>query len=335
MTIDAFVLLTPILLLAVVALLGFVGCNQVFGINPVILEIETSNIVPSFGPGVGGTQVQIFGSNLSHADGLTFGGIPAQSLSSINDREFDGVTPSSPPGTVVVSVTSSNPPDGNDITFAPLYFTYVAISFVQAQSTEQPGNNPPVSVTVNNTTAGNLLVAAVSYGGPATGSVTVSDNLGNAFTLAGNAPWVRQSRIFYLPNIPGGNVTITATGAGGAAAPCTMCVSEYSGADPSAAAVYGFSTKASPSTGTPGIETMQGVAVTPAQSGDIVYAVVFAARSTSLMGGPGFTPHASPATTVLVEDTASAVAAAQPVATDDTTGGAFVPWVILAVAIKA
>ena len=34
--IDPFVLLTPILLLAVIALLRFVGCNQVFGLEPTV-----------------------------------------------------------------------------------------------------------------------------------------------------------------------------------------------------------------------------------------------------------------------------------------------------------
>jgi hypothetical protein len=63
--------------------------------------------------------------------------------------------------------------------------------------------------------------------------------------------------------------------------------------------------------------------------------VVFAAQSAALVAGPGFTPHTSTVTSVLVEDNAAALTAAQPVATDDTTGGSFVPWVVLAVAIKA
>lgn len=36
MTIDPFVFLAPILLLAVIALLRFVGCNQVFGLHPTV-----------------------------------------------------------------------------------------------------------------------------------------------------------------------------------------------------------------------------------------------------------------------------------------------------------
>lgn len=328
---DLFVLLTPILLLAVVALLGFVGCNQVFGINPTILGIEVDSLIPDFGPSSGGTPVQIVGSNFTGADVVTFGGVNATQFNVVSDAQINATAPKNPAGQASVVVTRTA---DNDTNLYPAYFTYAAIGFVQTASNAQP-INPPISVAVNNTTPGNLLIAAVTYGGPPAGSVTVSDNLGNSFILAGSGPWLRQSRLFYLPNIPGGNMTITATGAGGAGGPCNISVSEYSGADPSAQAVYGFSTKASLNAGTPGIEIMRGIAVSPAQAGDVVYVVVIASQPTSLVAGSGFVPHPSATTLLLVEDNASAVTAAQTVATDDTTGGNFVPWVVLAVAIKA
>jgi hypothetical protein len=330
---DSFILFTPILLLGVVALLAFVGCDRLLGlsqVDPPIVTIEASQVTPASGPSVGGTPVQILGSGFNFVDRVTFGGVSANFVVTSNS-EIDATTPPNPSGPVNVVLTDTAESVSNS---SPLVFTYVAVNFVQTQSSAQP-TNPPIAVTLNNTTAGNLLIAAVSYGGPPAGSVTVTDNLGNAFTLRGSGPWFRQSRIFYLPNIPGGNVTITATGAGGASGPCSMCVSEYSGADQTSAAVYGFSTNASPSAGTPGVETMQNVAVSPAQSGDIVYVVVFASQATSLTAGPGFAPHPSPVTSLLVEDGSTAITGAQAVATDDTTGGSFVPWVILAVAIKA
>jgi hypothetical protein len=330
---DAFVLLTPILVLAVVALLGFVGCNQVFGNNATTLGIEVNNLIPDFGPSAGGTFVEIVGSNFLGADVVTFNGVNATQFTVIDDTLINATTPSNPPGQASVVVTRTTGPDAAT-NLLPAYYTYFAIGFVQTAASAQV-TNPPIAVTLNNTAQGNLLIAAVSYGGPVAGSVTVSDNLGNFFTLAGSGPWFRQSRIFYLPNIPGGNVTITATGAGGAAGPCSMCVSEYSGADTTSAAVYGFSTNASPSAGTAGVEIIQNVAVSPAQSGDIVYVVVFAAQATSLVAGSGFAPHPSMVTSLLVGDIPTAVAGAQPVATDDSSGGSFVPWVILAVAIKA
>jgi len=328
---DLFLLLTPIFVLAIVALLGFVGCNQIFGLGEVHLRIDLTSVIPAFGPSVGGTQVKIVGSNLTDVDKVTFNGIDAASFTVVGDGEIDAVTPAVPagPAGIVVTKTSGEDAGSSD----PLMFTFVAINFMQATAAEQ-NTSPPIAVTLNNTGAGNLLIAAVSYAGPAAGSVSVSDNLGNAFMLAGNAPWFRQSRILYLPNIPGGNVTITATGAGGASGPCTLCVSEYQGADPTAAAVYGFATNHA-SNGTAGVEDMQGVTVAPAQMGDLVYVVVFTSRDTQLMAGTGFVGHPLPIGMALLEDNGDAVAMTDTVATTDSTGGNFIPWVILAVAIKA
>ena len=47
--IDAFVLLTPILVLGIIALLGFVGCNQVLGLDPTTEVPTVESIVPSSG----------------------------------------------------------------------------------------------------------------------------------------------------------------------------------------------------------------------------------------------------------------------------------------------
>src|SRR5258708_30560904 len=116
--------------------------------------------------------------------------------------------------------------DGNplDISSNSMPLTYVAIGFVQMQANLAPAGTS-ISATLTNTTAGNLLIAAVSYQGA--GPITVNDNLGNTFTSVGKHPWFQgQAEMFYLPNIPGGSVIINATGA---AAPWNICVSEYSG----------------------------------------------------------------------------------------------------------
>ena len=331
---DSFLIFTPILILGVVALFVFLGCNLVFGLEETIEAIEVNQIVPTQGPAAGGTSVQIFGSNMTGVDKVTFGGIDAASFSVVSDGEIDAVTPQvSGTQSAQVVVTRSTGPEAESST-NDVFFNYLAIGFVQTVSAAQAGN-PPISLSLNNTAQGNLLIAAVSYGGPAAGSVTVSDNLGNAFTLAGSGPWFRQSRIFYLPSIPGGNVTITAAGAGGASGPCSLCVSEYSGADPTSMAVYGFFPKASPSTGTAGIEPIQGVAVTLSSPSDVAYVVVFAAQPAQFNAGAGFTLHPSTTASLLVEDIASSIAGTQMVATIDSTGGGFVPWVVLAVGIKA
>lgn len=331
---DSFLIFTPILILGVVALFAFLGCNLVFGLSETLEAIEVNQIVPTQGPASGGTSVQIFGTNFTGVDKVTFGGMDAASFNVVSDGEIDAVTPQvSGTQSAQVIVTRTTGPDAvsssNDV-----FFNYLAIGFVQTASASQAGN-PPISVNLNNTAQGNLLIAAVSYGGPAAGSVTVSDNLGNAFTLAGSGPWFRQSRILYLPNIPGGNVTLTATGAGGATGPCSMCVSEYSGADPSAAAIYGFSTKASPSTGTAGIEAIQSIAETLSSGSDVAYVVVFAAQPAQFNANGAFNLHPSTTASLLIEDIATSFAGTQMVATIDSTGASFVPWVALAVGIKA
>jgi hypothetical protein len=331
--IDAFVVLAPLWILGIVALLGFVGCNWVYGVEPVKLEINLDHLNPNFGPAAGGTQVQLVGSNLIDVDKVTFAGIDALSFTVLSESEIDATCPPNPPGPADVIVTRSTGDDSGSSN--PQAFNYVAIGFVQTAS-NAVGGGAALSVSLpNSTIAGNLLIAAVSYGGPATGTVTIQDNLGNAFTLTGKGPWFRQSAVYFLPNIPGGSVTVNAVGTNGATGPWSICVSEYSGADPTSAAIYGFSTVFSPSAGTPGVETIKGVAVTPTNPGDIVYVVVFAAQPTSLVPGPVFAPHLSTTTSVLTEDIATPITVGQTVATDDTTGGAFVPWVALAVAIKA
>jgi hypothetical protein len=337
--IDAFVLLTPILVLAIVALLGFVGCDRLWGLDPVHSpSLAPNNINPNKGPTKGGQAVTIYGTGLSTAQTVDFGGAQS-SVSSPADSMIAVTTPPVSSGGVVdVTVISSETgSDGNLLTATlPQAYTYYALNFVQAAGSLQ-ATNPPLSVSLNSTTQGNLLIAAVQFGGTPSPSVSVSDNLGNTFTLAGSATWLRRAQIFYLPNIPGGNVTITAAGMNGAAGPCSICVSEYSGADPTSAAVYGFSSSASPSAGTAGVETVKGVAVTLASPDDLVYIVVFAARSNSvsLVPGSGFTQRPSTIGDALIEETATSVTTTQTIATVNTTGFTFAAWVALAVAIKA
>ena len=328
--IDWFVLLTPLLLLGVVMVLGFVGCDRLLGLVPLQpINVVINALMPDTGPTVGGTPVRILGSDFSTITSVTFGGVDATDISVLNVSEVDVVSPPNVAGPVDVVVHQDTYQSN------PLTFTYAAIGFVQLAAIEQAAiKTPPLAVTMNNTAAGNLLIAAVSFAGPDGGSVTVADNLGNSFMLAGNGPWFRQSSILYLPNISGGTVTITVTGAGGASGPCSLCVSEYSGADTTSAAVYGFGSN-HVSTGTPGIEAIQGIAVTPASSGDLAYAIVFTTQDTALMPGAGLTQRATPVSSMLVEDATSAITPGQTIATDDSTGGSFVPWVALGIAIKA
>src|SRR5258708_30535003 len=214
--------------------------------------------------------------------------------------------------------------EGNplDISSNSMPFTYVAIGFVQMQANLARAGTS-ISATVTNTTAGNLLIAAVSYQG--SGPITGTGSLGNTFTSGGKHPWFQgQAEMFYLPNIPGGSVIINATGA---AAPWNICVSEYSGG----VSLGPVNANNSPSAGTPGVETISGVAVTPAL-GNMVYVVAFTAHppNTNLVPDPAFTPHSSPQDLApLAEDTMNPISAAHPIPTLAPTPTAFLPWLAL------
>lgn len=329
MTIDLFLLLTPLFVLAIVALLGFVGCDIVFGLQPVPDPVTNLTAV------AGNSQVTLTWDAFPNATDYHVvrgsGGTTTDidTMSAANTFVDTGLTN----GTTYSYFVYANTPDGqsgnsNTVSATP----NAAISFVQMQPNSQATNPPPpISVTLNNTEPGNLLIVAVSYVG-LPNSVSVSDSMNNTYVHVLSRTWFRQASLFYLPNIPGGNVTITATGAGG---PSSMCVSEYTGADLTSAAIYSPSSNNSPSTGSPGMEPVSGLIVPLAQAGDVAYVVVMAASQTQITPPQsGFTEHTSPEKSILVEDSISSIAATDVVATING-GTSFVPWVAFAVGVKA
>src|SRR5690242_10953793 len=107
--IDWFVLLTPVLLLGVMALLGFLGCNQVFGLDPTSGRVDVNSISPLFGSPAGGTKITIDGSNFGTSATVTFGGTatPQSSDDSTTNTEIVRDAPQHTPGVVDVVVTNS------------------------------------------------------------------------------------------------------------------------------------------------------------------------------------------------------------------------------------
>ena len=324
---DWFVILTPLLLLGVVALLGFVGCDPLLGLDPVALAVELEQVNPNLGPSSGGTPVKLFGSNFNGVYKVTFDGITAL-FNTVDNVEIDTISPPHAVGTADVIVYAKQTNSSGDLVeddSDPLPFTYVAIGFTQMQGNSAPAGNSIQVTLANPTTAGNILIAAVSYQGA--GPVTVKDNLGNAFTSVGKHSWFQgQAEMFFLAGIAGGPVTVTATGGTG---PLNICLSEYSGGV-SMGAVSGNN---SPNTGTVP-EDISGVAVTPAM-GNAVYVVAFAIQGSNanFAAGTGFAGHSSAQdSAVLVADTMSPVTAAQIVAT--ASPASFLAWVVLAAEIQ-
>src|SRR5258708_36017344 len=124
---DAFVILTPILLLGVIALLGFVGCNWAFGISQTGLLMTVTGVSPSSGPTQGGQQVIVTGSSFDSNPTVTFGGAAA-TVTNAAPGFIVLQTPAHGSGAVDVVVTN---PDGNTGTLAStdlLHYTYAAVA---------------------------------------------------------------------------------------------------------------------------------------------------------------------------------------------------------------
>lgn len=328
---DWFVILTPLLVLGVIALLGFVGCDSVFGINSTGLlpPLELDQLAPNVGASLGGTKVTMTGVGFTGVSDdaatsvtqVTFGGVPAASFVVVSDSEIDAVSPAHLVGTVdVIAVTTVQNTNS-------LPFNYVAITFVQMQA-NSTASGPSIQVTLPSpTAAGNILIAAISHVG--TGSITVTDNSGNAFTSVGNHAWYQgQAEMFYRVSTAGGTVTVKALGPSGQ---WNICLSEYTGGV-QLGAVSGSS---SPNTGAVP-ENISGVAVTPA-AGNVVYVVAFTLQGSNpnLVAGAAFTGHSfAPDAAVLAEDITSAVSGTQIVATASPPTMTFLPWVVLAAEIQ-
>lgn len=321
--IDSFLLFTPILLLAIVALLGFVGCNWVFGIHETVLSVppEIGSIQPAFGSPAGGTAVTITGAKFVATPTVAFGGT-AGTVQSATDSEIDVTTPAHTPGLVDVVVTN---PDGESDTLSS-GFNFTQVALAQPVQTKQLPGAPPISVILPNTQTGSLIVVTVSWG--LAGILSISDSAGNGYQSAGNGNWSgQQAQMFVAINQSAGNLTVTASGPG-TTGPCSICVAEYLNED-SASPLYGFTHKASPSTG-----GALNVVVTAMNAGDLIYAVAFA-QSGNLAASGGFTAAGSSTL-----GTISLLAADQVAVTPEATTIGIMnsvstsAWVILATAIR-
>src|SRR5258708_13341123 len=124
---DAVVILSPILLLGVIAVLGFVGCNWAFGISQTGLLMTVTGVSPSSGPTQGGQQVIVTGSSFDSNPTVTFGGAAA-TVTNAAPGFIVLQTPAHGSGAVDIVVTN---PDGNTGTLAStdlLHYTYSAVA---------------------------------------------------------------------------------------------------------------------------------------------------------------------------------------------------------------
>ena len=105
--------------------------NGSLTVNSVGLPPMIDSVLPSAGPNTGGTTVTISGTGFETGAAVTFGSLPAASVTVDNSNLLTAVTPASPSGLVNVSVTNA---DGNSVT-ASNAFTFGLAPAVTTQPT--------------------------------------------------------------------------------------------------------------------------------------------------------------------------------------------------------
>lgn len=169
-----------------------------------------------------------------------------------------------------------------------------AIAHVQTNvsaNTASNGTNVSQAFGSNNT-AGNMIVAAVTWFGSG-GTVTCSDTQGNTYAtvrVEHDSTENQSLGVCYALNVSAGANTVTGTFSGGTSGFRAITVSEFSGVATTGAvdaqAGVGGSSGTNPSSG----------AAATSQDGDLIYGVVMDTagtnwNDTSIAAGGGFTEH--------------------------------------------
>jgi hypothetical protein len=202
-----------------------------------------TSLSPNFGAQTGGTSVVITGTNLSGAQGVTFGGAAASSYVVNSANQITAVSPSGT-GTVDVRVTT---PGGTSPISAADQFSYLATPVVTGISpTAGPqvggtavtitgtnfagttgvafGGNSATGVTVNS----NTQITATAPAGTGIVDITVSNSVGTSATSAADLfTYVAPPTLTSISPTAGptaGGTTVIITGTGFAAAPGTGAV---------------------------------------------------------------------------------------------------------------
>jgi len=213
MTIDPFVLLAPVLLLAVVALLRFVGCDKVFGLEPVKANTATPTFDPP--PGTYNTQQSVTLSDTTANATIyytTDGSIPTIPPSG-NTQTYSGPITVSTTTTInaIAQAPDSNPSLGASAKYT---ITSAAIGFVQVNAATPPTPPNVQSVLVpfpQPQTAGNMNVVVVGWNDATSDVASITDSNNNSYLPAiGLTRGINLSqRIYYATNILPGPNTVT------------------------------------------------------------------------------------------------------------------------------
>jgi hypothetical protein len=342
--IDAFVILTPFLLLAVVLLFGFVGCGAFAG--------EDTSAPPSLLLTVSPTSIAAGASSV-----LTWAitaGVQTASIDQGIGQVYDATNPSAPfTGTVIVQ-----PPTNTTYTISGLDTSGMAITPVTATVTVTGAPPPPASKIVTHlqtasknapagTTlsvslpafpgAGKLIVVTVEWGGAATVTVSAPGVAFNQIESDNLSP--QQVATFYATNVSAA-ITTTATLSAASTTAFNLLASAYDNVAPGS-----IPDRQGAAQGTGTALALSSFSTTGLTAGDLIYAIAVARTMGSALSG-SLSPGASPAfvaesgqgSYILVEDYALAAAdvgAPQVnVSATNTSGTATSRWYIFAMRIK-
>ena len=197
--IDPFVLLTPVLLLCVIALLRFVGCDIILGLEKLVQA-------PTFDPPPG-TYNTAISVTLSAAPGeiiyfSTDGSDPTQM--------YNG--PIAVSTTTTIKALAKDDSDPSNVV-SGTYTIASAIGFVQVNSATPQVAASSVQVPyLNAQTAGNLNIVVVGWSDSTSNVAMVQDSLNNYQPAVATTRTTSHSQaIYYAPGIQSGNNTVTVT----------------------------------------------------------------------------------------------------------------------------
>jgi hypothetical protein len=337
--IDSFVFLTPILLLGIIALFGFIGCFS--KPDPPVAHLA---IAPNSGPTTGGTQVVITGPGAGFAGNVTliFGSSPDPTVNATQVNVIDASTlmAATPPYPIAKPVNATTKYTDSGTTFFGTlppnsFFSYFSpVTHVQTVIGSATGGtsiqSPPLTLQ-----GGELLLVTLQWGGTGTPSLTGA----NLQALPGGVyPWSGMKvQVSSGLNAVSGQIVISATLSSASAVAWRLCVSAYEGADPASPT---YSPIASPDGNTG--NTAQIPAPIAASAGDLIYSVAFAADSgglfpgttNALTPGPGFTAE-SVIGNPLAQDQEVTTSGNITATATNTTTNPNPRWWIFAVGVKA
>jgi len=193
-----------------------------------------TGVNPNNGPAAGGTAITISGTNFVSGATATLGGTAATNVVVVNSTTITATTAAHAAGAVTVTVTNPDTQSGS-LTNGYTYSGTAPISFAQVSSgpsTIQSSNSSVAVPYGKAQTAGDLNIVAVGWGDSSSTISSVTDSLGNTYSLAVGPTSISnlQQSIYYAKNIAGGSNTVTVTFNQAAAYP-DVRILEYSGLD--------------------------------------------------------------------------------------------------------